>query len=217
MPPSSPTGEVVEKVAADSSIRRGDPHRSRRKAFVAGADISELSQCDAGNAERLSRTGSRIFRAYEMLLKPVIAAINGFALGGGCDGLPRPARQRERQLGQPEVKLGTSPGYGGTVRLPRLIGRGRATEQDNDAAEAYRIGLVNRVVRRISSSPAEEHPRSSKPEPSRSRPAWRSWTSRSTCDDALEVESKVFGDLAGSERGRRRGRRRSSRSGRPRL
>ena len=150
----SELGEAVEKIAADSAIRAVILTGAGGKAFVAGADISELAQCDAGNAERLSRTGSAIFRAYERLPKPVIAAVNGFALGGGCE-LAMACHVRlaseNAKFGQPEVKLGTSPGYGGSVRLPRLIGRGRATELLAtggmiDAAEAYRIGLVNRVV-----------------------------------------------------------------------
>ena len=124
------------------------------KAFVAGADIGELAKTDAIEAERLSRRGQDIFRNLETLRKPSVAAINGFALGGGLE-LAMCCTIRiaspNAKLGQPEVKLGIVPGYGGTQRLPRLVGRGRALElllsgESIDAAEAYRIGLVNAIV-----------------------------------------------------------------------
>jgi enoyl-CoA hydratase len=124
------------------------------KAFVAGADITELA--DQGPADGRARAllGQRVFRRLERCGKPVVAAVNGYALGGGCElALAchlRVAAEGAR-FGQPEVKLGLIPGYGGTARLPRLVGRGRALEllltgAMIDAAEALRIGLVNRVV-----------------------------------------------------------------------
>jgi enoyl-CoA hydratase len=124
------------------------------KAFVAGADIAELSTLDALGAIRVSRQGQDAFRFIERMRKPVIAAVNGFALGGGLE-LALACHLRiaatNARFGQPEVKLGIIPGYGGTVRLPRLVGRGRALELILtggmiDAEEALRIGLVNRVV-----------------------------------------------------------------------
>ncbi len=124
------------------------------KAFVAGADISELAAMGDGEAEQLARRGQDTFRALETLGKPVIAAVNGFALGGGCE-LALACHIRlaspNAKFGQPEVKLGLIPGYGGTVRLPRLVGRGHALELllgggMIDAETAARIGLVNRVV-----------------------------------------------------------------------
>ncbi len=124
------------------------------KAFVAGADIGELASVDAIEAERLSRRGQEIFRALETMRKPSVAAINGFALGGGLE-LAMCCTIRiaspNAKLGQPEVKLGIVPGYGATQRLPRLVGRGRALElllsgEPIDAAEAHRIGLVNAIV-----------------------------------------------------------------------
>src|SRR6202044_4059366 len=124
------------------------------KAFVAGADIGELASIDAIQAERLSRRGQEIFRALETMRKPSVAAINGFALGGGLE-LAMCCSIRiaspNAKLGQPEVKLGIVPGYGATQRLPRLIGRGRALElllsgESIDAAEAHRIGLVNALA-----------------------------------------------------------------------
>ena len=203
-------GELGEQVRADPVIKAVIITGAGPKAFVAGADISELAQCDVSNAERLSRAGSRIFRSYELLSKPVIAAVNGFALGGGCELAMachvRLASENAR-FGQPEVKLGTSPGYGGTVRLPRLIGRGRATELLLtggliDAAEAYRIGLVNRVVSqdhlmaeagRLARAMVETGPVAVA--------ACLSMVDRQehlSLDDALEAETRVFGELAGS-------------------
>ena len=124
------------------------------RAFVAGADISELEKHGAISAKLLAQRGQDVFRRFETSPKPVIAAVNGFALGGGCE-LAMACHIRlasdAAKFGQPEVKLGLIPGYGGTQRLPRLVGKGRAlqlllTGDMIDAQEAYRIGLVNRVV-----------------------------------------------------------------------
>ena len=124
------------------------------RAFVAGADIGELSKQTPLDAKRRAVLGQGTFRKFEQSPKPVIAAVNGFALGGGCE-LAMACHIRiaaeAAKFGQPEVKLGISAGYGGSQRLPRLVGRGRAlqlllTGETIDAAEAYRIGLVNRVV-----------------------------------------------------------------------
>jgi len=126
------------------------------KAFIAGADISLLAQCDASSARENARRGQSFTRLVETLGKPVIAAINGFALGGGCEiamACTLRIAAEHAKLGQPEVKLGLICGYGGSQRLPRLVGRGRALEllltgDPIDAAEAHRIGLVNRVVKK---------------------------------------------------------------------
>src|SRR5271154_4007842 len=124
------------------------------KAFIAGADIGELAHATAIDAERSSRFGQGVLDLIESLGKPTIAAVNGFALGGGCETAlactVRIASENAR-FGLPEVKLGIIPGYGGTQRLPRLVGKGRAlqmilTGEMIDAQEAYRIGLVNEVV-----------------------------------------------------------------------
>ena len=124
------------------------------RAFVAGADINELSAQTPMQAKQRELRGQATFRTLETSPKPIIAAINGFALGGACE-LAMACHIRiaseAAKFGQPEVKLGICPGYGGTQRLPRLIGMGRAlqllmTGEMIDAAEAYRIGLVNRVV-----------------------------------------------------------------------
>lgn len=124
------------------------------RAFVAGADIRELSGQSPVMAKARARGGQDVFRRIETCSKPVVAAINGFALGGGCE-LAMACHIRiasdQAKFGQPEVKLGLCPGYGGTQRLPRLVGKGRAlqlllTGETIDANEALRIGLVNRVV-----------------------------------------------------------------------
>ena len=124
------------------------------RAFVAGADIGELVDQSAIEGKRRAIRGQQVFRRFETSPKPTLAAINGFALGGGCE-LAMACHLRiaseTAKFGQPEVKLGIVPGYGGSQRLPRLVGKGRAlqlllTGEMLDAAEAYRIGLVNRVV-----------------------------------------------------------------------
>lgn len=124
------------------------------RAFVAGADIAELASQSSMEAKRRALYAQHVFRRFERSAKPVIAAVNGFALGGGCE-LAMACHIRiaseQAKFGQPEVKLGISAGYGGTQRLPRLVGRGRAlqlllTGETIDATEALRIGLVNRVV-----------------------------------------------------------------------
>jgi enoyl-CoA hydratase len=124
------------------------------RAFVAGADIAELQKHGAASARALAKRGQDVFSRFETSPKPVIAAVNGFALGGGCE-LAMACHIRiasdHAKFGQPEVKLGLLPGYGGTQRLPRLVGKGRAlqlllTGEIIDAQEALRIGLVNRVV-----------------------------------------------------------------------
>lgn len=126
------------------------------KAFVAGADIGELSAQDAVSGQRFALFGQDVFNRIEQCPKPVIAAVNGFALGGGCElALACHIRigAENAKFGQPEVNLGVIPGYGGTQRLARVVGPGRAAEliltgDMVDAQEAHRIGLVNRIVPR---------------------------------------------------------------------
>ncbi len=147
-------GEAAHALAADPAVGAIILTGAGPKAFVAGADISELGAQGPLDGKARAIAGQAAFRAFEQCGKPVIAAVNGFALGGGCE-LAMACHMRiaseTARFGQPEVKLGLLPGYGGTVRLPRLVGRGRATEllltgAVIDAAEAHRIGLVNRVV-----------------------------------------------------------------------
>jgi enoyl-CoA hydratase/carnithine racemase len=124
------------------------------KAFIAGADISELARTTPFEAEQSSRFGQGVLDLIEDLGKPVIAAVNGFALGGGCETAMACTIRlavESAKFGQPEVTLGLVPGGGGTQRLPRLVGKGRALQlilsgEMIDAQEAYRIGLVNEIV-----------------------------------------------------------------------
>ena len=147
-------GDVVTRIETDAAVRGVILTGSGQKAFVAGADIAELTAQTPMEGQARAILGQQVFRRLERCGKPVVAAINGFALGGGCELAMachiRIAAEHAR-FGQPEVKLGIGPGYGGTARLPRLVGKGRALELlltggMIDAAEAYRIGLVNRVV-----------------------------------------------------------------------
>ncbi|MDW5298552.1 MAG: short-chain-enoyl-CoA hydratase [Sedimentibacter sp.] len=124
------------------------------KAFVAGADISYMKDLDATQAKKFGEDGARLFRKIETLKKVVIAAVNGFALGGGCElsmACDMRIASTKAKFGQPEVGLGIIPGFSGTQRLPRLVGMGKAKELiftggHIDADEAYRIGLVNKVT-----------------------------------------------------------------------
>ena len=145
---------VLAAAREDTAVRALVLTGTGEKAFVAGADITEFQGLSAGQAEALSRRGQQLFDAIEGSPIPVIAAVNGFALGGGCE-LAMACHLRfassNSRFGQPEVKLGLIPGYGGTQRLPRLVGRGRALEllltgAMIDAATAHAWGLVNRVV-----------------------------------------------------------------------
>jgi enoyl-CoA hydratase len=145
---------AFEDARDDSAIRGVILTGAGDKAFIAGADISELAHVSAVEAEKSSRFGQEVLDLIENLGKPVIAAINGFALGGGCETAMactiRIAAEHAK-FGQPEVKLGLIPGGGGTQRLPRLIGKGRALQLILSggiisAQEAHRIGLVNEVV-----------------------------------------------------------------------
>jgi enoyl-CoA hydratase/carnithine racemase len=141
-------------IKSDASIRVAILTGSGEKAFVAGADISELATQDAVSGKEYAHRGQSVLDLIENLGKPVIACINGFALGGGCE-LALACTMRlasdSAKLGQPEVKLGIIPGYGGTQRLSRLVGKGLAMQmvlsgEMITAQEAYRIGLVNEVV-----------------------------------------------------------------------
>ena len=145
---------AFEDARDDAAVRGVILTGAGDKAFIAGADISELATAGAVQAEESSRFGQEVLNLVENLGKPVIAAVNGFALGGGCETAMacaiRVAAEHAR-FGQPEVKLGVIPGGGGTQRLPRLVGKGRAlqlilTGEMIGAQEAYRIGLVNEVV-----------------------------------------------------------------------
>lgn len=147
-------GQAMEEITTRAEIRGVILTGTGAKAFVAGADIAELAHMGLVDGIEVSRLGQRVFRAIELSRKPVIAAVNGFALGGGCElALACHLRiaSENARFGLPEVKLGIIPGYGGTLRLPRIVGKGRALElmltgEMIDATEAHRIGIVNRVV-----------------------------------------------------------------------
>ena len=146
--------EWIDKAAeAKAAILTGEG-----RAFVAGADISQMKDLDIRDGRDMTLLGQGLMELIETIDKPVIAAVNGFALGGGCEiSMACDIRicSEKARFGQPEVNLGIIPGYGGTQRLPRLVGKGMAkyllmTGEQIDAQEAYRIGLVQKVV------PAEE-------------------------------------------------------------
>ncbi len=146
-------GSAADQAAADDQVSAVVVTGAGDKAFVAGADIAELNQLGPIQAKEYALRGQEVFARFEGLAKPVVAAVNGYALGGGCE-LAMACHFRVASsnavFGQPEVKLGLIPGYGGTQRLPRLVGLGRAIEilttgRNVGAEEAERIGLVNRV------------------------------------------------------------------------
>ena len=156
--------KAFEDARDDAAIRGVILTGAGDKAFIAGADISELAQVSAFEAEQSSRFGQEVLDLIENLGKPVIAAVNGFALGGGCETAMactiRIAVDTAR-FGQPEVALGLLPGGGGTQRLPRLVGKGRALQlilsgEMITAQEAYRIGLVNEIVQAAGLIPRAE-------------------------------------------------------------
>lgn len=147
-------GEIVEEIYINKDIRSAIITGAGPKAFVAGADISEFQGLTQKEGQALSAKGSDIFFRIASCPKPIVAAINGFALGGGCE-LAMACHFRlcvaTAKFGQPEVNLGLIPGYGGTQRLTRLIGRGRAIEimltgRMVEATEAHTMGLVNYIV-----------------------------------------------------------------------
>ena len=155
---------AFEDARSDPAIHGAIVTGSGERAFVAGADIAELARVNAIEAEETIREAQGVFDLVETLGKPVVAAINGFALGGGCE-LAMACTVRiaveEAKFGQPEVKLGLIPGGGGTQRLPRLVGKGLAlhlilTGEMISAQEAWRIGLVNEIVPRAVLIPRAE-------------------------------------------------------------
>jgi len=146
--------EVFGQLAADETVKGILLTGSGSKAFAAGADIEEIRRLDLESGREFALFGQRVYSRIETMHKPVIALINGYALGGGCE-LAMACHLRiaaeNAKLGQPEVNLGLIPGYGGTQRLPRLVGRGIAlqlllTGEMIDAERAYQLGLVNKIV-----------------------------------------------------------------------
>src|SRR5881409_2056662 len=145
---------AFEDARDDAAVRGVILTGAGDKAFIAGADINELARLTAVEGEESSSFGQAVLNLVENLGKPVIAAVNGFALGGGCEtamACTIRIASETAKFGQPEVKLGVLPGGGGTQRLPRLVGKGRALQlilsgEMISAQDAYRIGLVNEVV-----------------------------------------------------------------------
>lgn len=187
-------GLAVHAIREDEEVRGVILTGAGTKAFVAGADIGELATMGPVTGVRVSREGQEVFNALERLGKPVLAAVNGFALGGGLE-LALACHLRiastTARFGLPEVKLGIIPGYGGTLRLPRIVGRGRALElvltgEMIDAAEAHRIGLVNRVV-----EPDDLMPQA--------RELMRKIMANGPIAVALALESVAHGEASGTE------------------
>lgn len=210
--------DTIAELGAAFEILRGDDRvrgivvtGAGEKAFVAGADIAELARMGPISGVGVSRQGQDAFRMLERMPKPVVAAINGFALGGGLElslACHLRVASRNARFGAPEVKLGIIPGYGGTVRLPRLVGRGRALEliltgAMIDAEEALRIGLVNRVVDpgEVLATARELLDRIMANGPVAVALALEAVdrAANTTIDDALILESNLFGLLAATE------------------
>ncbi|GAB6180995.1 short-chain-enoyl-CoA hydratase [Desulfotomaculum defluvii] len=147
-------GQAIDVISADDEIFVVILKGAGDKAFVAGADITAMQKMSALEARNFGILGQEVFKKLEYMEKPVIAAINGFALGGGCElamSCDIRVASEKSKFGQPEVGLGITPGFAGTQRLPRLVGKGRAKEliftaDVIGAADAHRIGLVNHVV-----------------------------------------------------------------------
>lgn len=145
--------QCFQQARTDDAVKAVIVTGAGDKSFVAGADISQFTRLDALTGHRFALRGQAVFNQIEALPKPVVAAVNGYALGGGCElalACHLRTASETAHFGQPEVNLGIIPGYGGTQRLPRLVGRGVATEliltgDRIDARRAYEIGLVNRV------------------------------------------------------------------------
>lgn len=203
--------DAFRELAGDDDVRGILVTGEGEKAFVAGADIAELAQMNALTGIETSRRGQDVFRFIERLPKPVIAAVNGYALGGGLE-LALACHLRiaadNARFGLPEVTLGIIPGYGGTVRLPRLVGRGRAlqmilTGAMIDANAALNIGLVNQVVPReeLTDTTRTLLGRILKNGPVAVAKALEA-VDRSydhTMEDALALEANLFGILAATE------------------
>lgn len=201
---------VFADLGQDESVRVVLLTGAGDRAFASGADIRELDAVAAGDAREFSSSGQAIFRRIETLGKPVIACIQGFALGGGCE-LAMACTLRlaadTARLGQPEIKLGVIPGYGGTQRLPRLVGRGAAlklllTGAIIDAREALRVGLVDEVV---SAADLMTRAEALAHEIAANAPLAIAGMLRAVnegldlpLDQAVALEAEIFGDLCGT-------------------
>ncbi len=203
--------QVLETVRTDRGIDVLILTGAGDKAFVAGTDIGELTELTKESGTVFASDGQAVFNMIENLGKPVIAAVNGYALGGGCElALACHIRiaSEKAKFGQPEVNLGIIPGYGGTQRLARLIGKGKATEliltgDQVDAAEALRVGLVNKVVphqelMKEAESMAEKIRAKGQIAVRLSLKALNA-TQETTLSEGLATEAGAFGECCGSE------------------
>jgi enoyl-CoA hydratase len=202
--------ECFAALAEDHAVRVVLLRGAGGKAFAAGADIGELAEVDAGSGEALAERGQRVFRRIETMGKPVIACIDGFALGGGCElamACTLRLASSGARLAQPEIKLGLVPGYGGTQRLPRLVGQGAAlkmllTGAMVDAAEALRIGLVDEVIPGDLMARARELAETIAAMPPLAVAAAMEAVGRGAdmpLDEAMALEAGIFGRLCGTE------------------
>lgn len=207
----SELGQVVDWIEGDNGVRAVILTGEGPKAFVAGADIAAMRHMTAEQAEIFSKAGSATLRRIELLPLPVIAAVNGFALGGGCElamACDFIYAAEHAKFGQPEVNLGLIAGFGGTQRLPRKVSAGMAMEllltgRIIDAAEALRIGLVNRIVSadtllEITTATLREI-LSKGPVAVRKTKTLVQTAPDVTIDEGLANESAVFGDIFGTE------------------
>lgn len=204
--------DAFTRVRDDGGIRAAVLTGAGEKAFVAGADISEIRALDPATGRTMAERGQRLTRLVEQAGKPVLAAINGFALGGGCElamACHLRVAARNARLGQPEVNLGIIPGYGGSQRLARLIGEGKAMElvltgAMLSAEEAAALGLVNRVVERGDARSAAlawaKALAETKP-PLALKAAIEAVHEglSMTLDEGLALEARLFGVLCGTE------------------
>jgi enoyl-CoA hydratase len=202
---------AFQEFESDPEVRAVILTGTGERAFVAGADISEFAHLDAERGRSFSRQGQALTRTIENFPKPVIAAINGYALGGGTEiALACHIRlaAESAKLGQPEVKLGIIPGYGGTQRLARLVGKGKAMEmiltgRMIDAKEAVETGLVNKVVAAADLLPAAE---ALAKEAIKNGPLAVAYSIEAinrgldgTLDEGLELEAEIFGRACATE------------------
>jgi enoyl-CoA hydratase len=202
--------ELFAALAEDDAVRVVLLCGAGGKAFAAGADIGELADVNAGSGHAFAERGQRVFRQIETMGKPVIACIDGFALGGGCElamACTFRLASSAARLAQPEIKLGLVPGYGGTQRLPRLVGRGAAlkmllTGAMVDAAEALRIGLLDEVVAGELMARARELAETIAAMPPLAVAAAIDAVGRGAdlpLDEAMALEATIFGRLCGTE------------------
>ncbi len=207
----SELGQVFEGLRGDDKVRGVLVTGAGEKAFVAGADIGELARMDSISGVAVSRDGQEVFRAIERFPKPVLAAVGGYALGGGCE-LALACHLRvagdNARFGLPEVGLGIIPGYGGTIRLARLVGLGRAIEltltgEMIDAERAREMGLVSAVVPRteLLDRAKEMLRKITKNGPVAVRMALESVYRAldTSTQEALDYESSLFGLLASTD------------------